>query len=77
VPVWFVHVPGEAPLHVTQSVATPPPQAVVQHTVSTQVVPVWHIWSREHEPPGALVGWHAFTLQKKPEGQSVSTAHAP
>ena len=54
VPVWFVQVPGEAPLHVTQSSGFPPPQAVVQHTVSTQVVPPWHIVFREQEPPGAF-----------------------
>jgi len=62
--VTLVHVPGDAPLQVTQSVATPPPQLLVQHTVSTHDVPTWHIWSRLHEPPGPFTGWHELTLQK-------------
>jgi hypothetical protein len=37
VPVWAVQVPGLEPLHVWQSVVTPPPHALVQQTVSTQV----------------------------------------
>lgn len=37
VPVCGVHVPGLVPLQVWQSVARPPPHALVQHTVSTQV----------------------------------------
>jgi hypothetical protein len=64
VPVCGVHVPGVVPLQVWQSFGLPPPHAVVQQTVSTQVVPVPHIESREHEPPGVLTGWHWFTLQK-------------
>lgn len=40
VPVKFVQVPAVPwPLHVTQSVVAPPPQAEVQHTPSTHVVP--------------------------------------
>jgi hypothetical protein len=54
VPVKLVQVPGVAPLHVTQSVVTPPPHAVVQHTESTHVVPDWHMVSRVHCPPGPL-----------------------
>jgi hypothetical protein len=81
VPVWFVHVPGVVPLQVTQSVATPPPHALVQQTVSTQVVPVWHMASRLHEPPGVFTVWHWFrppvVLQKKPPGHWLSCVQPP
>jgi hypothetical protein len=37
VPLWAVQVPGFVPLQVWQSVARPPPHALVQQTESTQV----------------------------------------
>lgn len=60
VPVWFVQVPAvPCPLHVTQSVVTPPPHAVAQQTVSTQKAD-WHIPLRVHAPPGESTGSHLF-----------------
>jgi hypothetical protein len=81
VPVRLVHVPGVTPLQVTQSVATPPPHALVQQTVSTQVVPVWHMASRLQEPPGVFTGWHWFrppvVLQKNPPVHWLSWVQPP
>jgi hypothetical protein len=78
----LVQVPGLEPLHVWQSVATPPPHALVQHTLSTQRSAsglCWHICVREQLPPAA---WSAsqrlvVRLQKKVLGQSASVVHAP
>jgi hypothetical protein len=82
VPVWFVQVPGLVPLQVWQSVATPPPHTVVQHTVSTQVSTAglcWHIAVREQLPPTPLSTSQRFVvrLQKKVPGQSASELQAP
>jgi hypothetical protein len=49
-----VQVPGLAPLHVWQSVVTPLPHVLVQHTLSTHVSTVGlcrHICVRVHAPP--------------------------
>jgi hypothetical protein len=82
VPVWLVHVPGDEPLHVWQSVTSPPPHALVQHTVSTHVSagPLWlHIEVRKQEPPVVTWGSHLpiGMLQKKPPGHCPSLVHAP
>jgi hypothetical protein len=79
VPDWGVQVPGEAPLQVMQSVARPPPHALVQHTVSTQAVPPWHIVSRRHEPPGPFTASHCVVskLQKKPLVHWLSAEQVP
>jgi hypothetical protein len=77
-----VQVPGLVPLHVWQSVATPPPQVLVQHTVSTHVSAVglcWHISGREQVPPmpWSTSHWCDTRLQKNVVGQSTSALHAP
>jgi hypothetical protein len=80
VPLSVVHVPGLVPLHVWQSVVTPPPQELVQHTESTQVSAsgFWlHIALRLHEPPAPCTAAQVPELQKKSDGQSVSTAQTP
>jgi hypothetical protein len=72
-----VQVPGLVPLQVMQSVARPPPQALVQQTLSTQVVPAWHMASRVHPAPGPPTGAHVLPLQKKPLVHWLSVAQEP
>lgn len=75
-----MHVPGLDPLQVWQSVVTPPPHELVQHTESTHVSACgfWlHIALRLHDPPTPCTGEHVPVLQKNPVGQSVSTVQAP
>ena len=77
-----VHVPGDVPLQVWQSVVTPPPHALVQHTLSTHVRggPVWrHIWLRVHGSPMSESPSQrcVVRLQKKLAVQSVSALQAP
>jgi hypothetical protein len=64
--------------HAWQSLGLFPPHAVLQQKLSTQVFPPAHCASREQDPPGGRTVTHWFdALQKKPDGQSVSTPHAP
>jgi hypothetical protein len=69
-------------LHVWQSVVTPPPHELVQHTLSTQVSTdglCWHISTREQAPPTpwSTSHWCDTRLQNHVVGHSESELHAP
>jgi hypothetical protein len=78
----LVQVPGVEPLQVWQSVATPPPHELVQHTLSTHVS-AWgfcrHMALREQLPPApwSASHWLVVRLQNHVLGQSMSDVHAP